>query len=252
MQTEDDHVPEGAPTIVATALRANSAAPCKTGKEKQLVSLTNSRLHETVKAEAFHWGQETAETYHSVAASHMNAQWESLIGPLLAQFPIDYSRTIDFAAGYGRNARKLLEVGAAHITMVDVNPECVAHLEANFPHDRATAVLNNGADLAQLETKGFTFLYTFDAMVHFDIELVIAYLPEFARVLKPGAYALVHHSNYTANPGGDFRQNPHWRNFMSADIFKHVATRSGLTVLHQNIFSWGEPNNDCITILRRD
>jgi hypothetical protein len=41
------------------------------------------------------------------------------------------------------------------------------------------------------------------------LEIVMSYIPEFARVLRPGAYAFVHHSNYTANPGGDFRQNPH-------------------------------------------
>jgi hypothetical protein len=103
-----------------------------------------------------------------------------------------------------------------------------------------------------LDTSAFTFLYTFDAMVHFDLEIVISYIPEFARVLKPGAYAFVHHSNYTANPGGDFRQNPHWRNFMSAAIFKHIAVRSGFDVIRQETFNWGERDIDCITVLQRN
>jgi hypothetical protein len=106
--------------------------------------------------------------------------------------------------------------------------------------------------LASLETAAFTFLYTFDAMVHFDLEIVLSYITEFSRVLEDGAYAFVHHSNYTANPGGDFRDNPHWRNFMSAGIFKHVAVRSGFTVVQQRIFSWGEPDNDCISVLCRN
>ncbi|MGH6811779.1 MAG: class I SAM-dependent methyltransferase [Methylocella sp.] len=212
---------------------------------------SSERLRETVEAEAFHWGAATADSYHGTAASHMDAQWETLISPILAQYPIDYSKTIDFAAGYGRNTRKLLEAGAGHVTMVDVNPECVAQLELHFPRERTTAVLNDGAGLSNLDTSAFTFLYTFDAMVHFDLEIILSYVPEFSRVLNPGAYAFVHHSNYTANPGGDFRLNPHWRNFMSAGIFKHVASRSGFDVVQQKILSWGEPDNDCITMLRR-
>jgi ubiquinone/menaquinone biosynthesis C-methylase UbiE len=213
---------------------------------------SSDRLRETVKAEAFHWGAEVAVAYHGRAAFDMDGQWKTLIEPILAQFPIDYNRTIDFAAGYGRNTRKLLEAGAEHVTMVDVNPECIAHLEKHFPHDRTAALLNDGMGLSALETAAFTFLYTFDAMVHFDLEIIIAYITEFSRVLTPGAYAFVHHSNYTANPGGDFRQNPHWRNFMSAGIFKHIAMRSGFDVIQQKMFSWGELPIDCITVLRRN
>lgn len=166
----------------------------------------SDRLNEIVHAEAFHWGAETAVSYHGRAASDMDEQWQTVIKPILAQFPIDYTRSIDFAAGYGRNTRKLLEAGAGHVTMVDVNPECVAHLETHFPRDRTSVVLNDGAGLTGLDTSSFTFLYTFDAMVHFDLEIVISYIPEFARVLEPDAHAFVHHSNYTANPGADFRQ----------------------------------------------
>jgi ubiquinone/menaquinone biosynthesis C-methylase UbiE len=216
------------------------------------MSNPSDRLRETVQAEAFHWGAEPPYRIMARPASHMDQQWKTLIEPVLAHCPIDYSRTIDFAAGYGRNTRKLLDAGAGHVTMVDVNPECVAHLETHFPRDRTRAVLNNGAGLADLDALSFTFLYTFDSMVHFDLEIVISYIPEFARVLKPGAHAFVHHSNYSANPGGDFRQNPHWRNFMSAAIFKHIAVRSGFDVIQQETFSWGEPDIDCITVLRRN
>jgi hypothetical protein len=38
---------------------------------------------------------------------------------------------------------------------------------------------------------------------------------------------------------------------MTAGIFKHVAMRNGFDVVEQWIFSWGEPDNDCITVLRK-
>jgi ubiquinone/menaquinone biosynthesis C-methylase UbiE len=60
-----------------------------------------------------------------------------------------------------------------------------------------------------------TFLFCFDSMVHFDSDVVRAYLREARRVLRPGGHAFLHHSNTMAHPGGDFRAQPHWRNFMS-------------------------------------
>jgi ubiquinone/menaquinone biosynthesis C-methylase UbiE len=209
------------------------------------------RLQNIVRSEAFHWGADVATVYHAAADERMDAQWAELVSPILKQYPIDYSKTIDFAAGYGRNTRKLLECGAAHVTMVDVNPECIEHLKAHLSQENTTAVLNDGFGLSGLQSEAFTFLYTFDAMVHFDLEIISSYVPEFARVLKPGAYAFVHHSNYSGNPGGDFRQNPHWRNFLSAGIFKHFAKRSGFDVVRQDVISWGEPDIDCITVLLR-
>lgn len=216
-------------------------------------STTPDRLRDIVKAESFLWGASTADIYHGPAASGMDTQWKWTIAPILARYTINFDRCIDFAAGYGRNTRKLLEAGARHVTMVDVNPECATHLKSRFPEDRANVVLNNGVDLSDLDTAAFTFLYSFDAIVHFDLEIILSYIPEFSRVLEPGAYTFLHHSNYTGNPGGDFRQNPHLRNFMSADIFKHVAVRSGFALCQQDIITWGKhPELDCITVLRRN
>ena len=42
------------------------------------MSNPSDRLRETVQAEAFHWGAETAVSYHGAAASHMDQQWKTL------------------------------------------------------------------------------------------------------------------------------------------------------------------------------
>jgi SAM-dependent methyltransferase len=210
------------------------------------------RLADIVSREAFHWGEAVSEAYHGLAASHMDGQWAGILKPFFDRHPFDLSRAIDFAAGYGRNSRKLLEAGAGHVTAIDVNPDCIAVLRASLPAGRFSVIQNDGASLTGVDSETFSFLYSYDAMVHFDLEIVVAYMPEFARVLKPGAYALIHHSNYAANPGEDFRDNPHWRNFMAAGVFKHIAARCGFIVAEQVIFSWGEAiESDCITVMRK-
>ncbi|ARN81095.1 class I SAM-dependent methyltransferase [Methylocystis bryophila] len=213
----------------------------------------SERLSKVVETEAFHWGDNVAVAYHEAAAAHMDAHWSSIILPILSTYPIDLSETIDFACGRGRNARKLKEVGAGNITLVDVNAENIAYCDQNLvPLGGYAVFLNNGYDLHPLPSEAYTFVYSFDAMVHFDLEIVLSYIAEFARVLRPGGFAFVHHSNFTGNPGGSFQQNPHWRNFMSAPIFKHVAVHDGFDVLRQETFAWGGAADiDCITVMKR-
>ncbi|MGC1305318.1 MAG: class I SAM-dependent methyltransferase [Caulobacteraceae bacterium] len=210
-----------------------------------------TKLASTVQKESFEWGQETAETYHARAAQDMDWQWQNFYRPFSDKYHPDLSAVADFAAGYGRNTRKLLEFGAKHVTMIDVNPDCVRALQKSLAGKAASAVLNNGYDLSNLKAGSFTFFYSFDAMVHFDAELIISYIPEIHRVLAPGGLAFLHHSNFTGSPGADFRNNPHWRNYMSANIFQHFAIRAGFDVLEQRVIDWGIPNLDCISVLRR-
>lgn len=181
----------------------------------------------------------------------MNSQWQNIISPFFQNYRFDLKKVIDFAAGYGRNTQKLLEEGADEVVAVDVNPDCIRRLTFAFREKPVRPVLVAGYDLAPLADQSASFIYTFDAMVHFDLEIVIAYLYEFRRVLRANGYALIHHSNYGKAPGNDFRQNPHWRNFMTADIFHHIANRAGFDVLRQAVFSWGEAkDSDCISVLR--
>ena len=89
-------------------------------------------------------------------------------------------------------------------------------------------------------------------MVHFDMEVIQVYIKEISRVLRPNGHAFLHCSNYTKSPGGDFRKNPHWRNFFSAEILLHLAQRSGLTVSKIAKTPWGGIEElDCMALLHR-
>jgi SAM-dependent methyltransferase len=208
------------------------------------------RLAKVVQEEAMGWGN---VGYHDLADANIDSDWPRLVWPLLSRHKIDFSNTIDFACGRGRNAKKLKEAGAAHVTLIDVNPENIEYCNRNIlPLGGFSVLQNNGFDLRDLPDAAFTFVYSLDAMVHFDLEIVLGYIGEFARVLSPGGIAFIHHSNYTGNPGGDFHQNPDWRNFMSAEIFKHASIRNGFEILEQTITDWsGGKNTECFTVMRR-
>lgn len=216
-----------------------------------MASEKNARFEKIIAKEAFLWGNDVAESYHNTATSHMDAQWNGIISPLLQRFPVDYRVCLDLAAGFGRNTSKLLESGAGKVIAVDINPDCIAQLQQKFLGKPVEIIKTEGVDLLGVLDNSVSLFYTFDAMVHFDVEIVQAYLKEAFRVLQPGGYGFIHHSNYSGNPGGDFTKNPHWRNFMSADLFKHISIKAGLEVVEQHVFAWGQPDIDCITIVRK-
>jgi ubiquinone/menaquinone biosynthesis C-methylase UbiE len=184
----------------------------------------------------------------------MERQWSNYIMPFLSQVEINYQRTVDLACGHGRNSEKLAPL-ADRLVLVDVNPETLAFCKQKVTTMACEYVQTNGYDLHGISDNSVTFLYCFDAAVHFDLEIIISYIKEFKRILIPGAYGFVHHSNSTEFPGLDFRKHPLWRNFMSKEIFAHVCIRKGLNIVDQRIVDWGMPeyfrDSDCFSLFRK-
>ncbi len=184
--------------------------------------------------------------YYAAAEPHIDEQWSELIWPWIDG--LDFRRVMDLAAGHGRNSVKLAEVAGA-IVLVDINPECLeACRERLGSGPRFTYVQTDGYTLADVPDASVTLVYSFDAMVHFDPEVIRSYLPEIHRVLEPGGYGFCHHSNYTGNPGGDFRDAPHWRNHMSVELFGTMCESSGLEVVRSEPIAWGR-DDDVVTDL---
>ena len=212
-----------------------------------------NRMKNLVQKNSLLWGKEVAEAYHGAAARDMQSHWDGYVEPTLRRHPINYTNTIDFACGYGRNTDYLLP-RADHVIMVDVNKDNLEHCREKYAgNPKVTVKECNGYDLSNIDDNACTFFYTFDSMVHFPQEIVRSYLPEIFRVLAPGGYALIHHSNYIAGGAkGNFRNNPHWRNYMSAAIFADISLTAGFAVAEQTLHTWGvDQDLDCVSVVRR-
>src|SRR5436190_1905725 len=193
-------------------------------------------------------------SYYDAAEQGIERQWRELVWPFLTDDPgdsINFSNTLDLAAGHGRNSAKLLPL-AGNLYLVDINAENISFLRRRFgQNEKIRYHVNNGYSLPFLSNNSISFIYCFDAMVHFDSDVVRAYMREFGRILMPGGRAFVHHSNYTGNPGGDPRRNTGWRNFMSRELFAHYARKEGLSVIRQKQVDWKCDGTfiDCFTLL---
>jgi SAM-dependent methyltransferase len=187
--------------------------------------------------------------YYEDAERYTDHVW-SHVAPYLEG--ADFDTVVDLAAGHGRHSTKLLPL-ARRLYIVDIVPANVAFCRRRFGSDeRVRYVVGDGVTLAAVPSACVTLVFCFDAMVHFDSDTVRCYLREFARVLRPGGRGFCHHSNYTANPGGDWQENPEWRNFMSRELFAHYAAKEGLRILRSDLVEWGgRPGLDCYTLFER-
>lgn len=191
--------------------------------------------------------------YFQEAEASIESQWQHIVLPFLQMEAtgIDPAVTLDLAAGHGRNSARLLAL-AGHLHIVDINAPNIEACRRRFGDDsRISYHVNDGCTLP-VPDGSISFLYCFDAMVHFDSDVVRTYLRECRRALRPGGHAFLHHSNDDQDPNGDFRRHPHWRNYMSLGLLAHYALKEGLEVVRQQPLDWAGDGSfiDGLSLLR--
>jgi SAM-dependent methyltransferase len=209
--------------------------------------MTGDKLIELAQEVGDDWKN---HAYYEDVERFMDGAWRKTIWPIIQG--ADFSVVVDLGAGHGRNTAKLREV-SKKIYVVDINRENIDFCKQRFTgDDRLVFIQNDGASLADIPNGEVSLIYSFDSMVHFDSDVVRAYLRDFRRVLKPGGLGFCHHSNYTGNPGGRWMNNPHIRNFMSQSLFAHYCAKEGLSIVRSETIDWGnQPKLDCLTLFRR-
>lgn len=190
--------------------------------------------------------------YYDNAESRMKNQWDALIWPLIQR--ADFDTVVDLAAGHGRNSELLLPL-CRKLYIVDINEENTEYCRTRFKgrDDKITYLTNDGVSLRDIGNDSISLLYCFDAMVHFDSDVIRNYLREFRRILKQGAHGFCHHSNSTVDHGGfNLKAHVRGRNFMSQDMFQHYCVKEGLKPIDSKLISWsGEKDLDCLTLFQK-
>ncbi len=176
-------------------------------------------------------------------------EWkESLVEEVLAPAAEAAETILEIGPGGGRWTEPLHE-RAQQLILVDITERTLELCRARLDDPpNVSYLLSDGAGLRAVEDDSVDLIWSFDAFVHVAPLDVDAYLRDFARVLRPGGRAIIHHNDRRSRVG--------WRSPMSARLFARLARAKGLTVLRQ-FESWGDgrfdvrDHGDVITDLRR-
>lgn len=213
----------------------------------------NTELASSVQEVARYWHQ---DPYYDRAEQPdwLGAFWRPDLPhrPFRRMFEtLNLRTTLELACGHGRHAAQIVQQVPALILM-DVVAENVEYCKQRFSGKENIAVVqNDGCTFRPIPDNTLSAIYCYDAMVHFEFDVVLSYICDAARVLEPGGRALFHHSILSAFPGRDHRLNPGGRNFMSHEAFKHVAARSGFKVVESTVMDWDAPHTDALTLLQK-
>jgi len=185
------------------------------------------------------------------------AQWYGTLLPRIHRF-LPAGTILELAPGYGRWSRYLRE-HCEQLVLVDLSERCIEACRVRFADDPGvTCFVNDGSSLPMMEDGSIDFVFSFDALVHVEADVLDAYLRELSRKLKPDGAGFLHHSNagryrryfdtmQRIRPKrlrhflveSHFVDHDEWRGLtMTAERFAASCTAAGLECVAQELVNW--------------
>jgi hypothetical protein len=112
----------------------------------------------------------------------------------------------------------------------------------------AIFIQNDGLSLECAPAETFDLVFSFDSLVHAELDVLAHYIPQILQKLVPAGVGFIHHSNFLT--AGDILPAPHYRSAtVSADKVSKLITSHGGKVLVQELVNWGGTIlHDCLTL----
>lgn len=180
------------------------------------------------------------------------------------------ARILEIAPGHGRMTQFLLQ-SCTQLSVVDLNASCIAACRERFAGvEHLNLYVNDGRSLEMIAGRSIDFAFSFDSLVHVDLDVMESYLQELGRTLAADGIAFIHHSNagsflrpirkltdrLNAPAVGErigHRLNRNWRSTeVSAEGVAVLATDAGLRCVVQESVNWlAKLPTDCFSTLTR-
>ena len=202
------------------------------------------------------------------------ALWWGSLYPRINRF-IPTGTILEIAPGYGRFTQ-FLRGCCEQLIIVDLAQNCIDACKARFTHSHNISYhLNDGRSLAMIPDGSLDFVFSFDSLVHAEVDILAAYLCQLRHKLKNDGVGFIHHSNigeyvnqlavarampamvrkYACQfglfvPASTFRAES-----VTAARFRELCDDAGLYLYSQEIINWAAhaPRflTDCISVFGR-
>jgi cyclopropane fatty-acyl-phospholipid synthase-like methyltransferase len=145
---------------------------------------------------------------------------------------------LEIAPGYGRWTRFLIPSCSDYLG-IDLSPTCIDECRKLFqssPHARFEA--NDGTSLDAAADGSIDLVFSFDSLVHAELEILEAYIPQILKKLAPNGVAFIHHSNLA---DGNVLEGEHSHSraeTVSGKAVTKIVERHGGVPLVQETVNW--------------
>jgi SAM-dependent methyltransferase len=197
-------------------------------------------------------------------------QWHMTVLPRIARF-LPAGTILELAPGFGRWTHYIKD-HCRELIVVDLAARCIEACRQRFASaSHITYHVNDGKSLDMVPDRSIDFAFSFDSLVHVEVDIIGAYLNQLARKLKPDGVGFIHHSNigsyrreldlsrrlptqmsnFLINRGILIRNFHSRAETMTAESFLGLCDRHGLRCMSQEIISWGEGHThliDCLSM----
>lgn len=204
-------------------------------------------------------------------------QMNFYISKFITKYDFSLENVLDFPSGRGRMAEALNRAYGAKIgtlTCCDANKAAIDYCRErfaaydNFGFSINEVDENNCLPLAFSDNQ-FSFIYSWDSMVHFSYRWLDFYIYELYRTVAKGGHVLIHHSNLRdagvnigRNKSELWSLNRHGRSNISAYDVAFMAKSHRFDILEQEVIDFNYSHTlvesldenkklDCITILQK-
>jgi len=222
----------------------------------------------SVWTERWDWSQQGEEWSRWWGGTE--AMWQAALVPRIHAF-VPTGTILEIAPGHGRWTQYLHTL-CERLVIVDLAENCIDACKERF--SGATNIeyhVNDGRSLAMVPNGSVDFAFSFDSLVHADLDVLDAYITQLARKLAPDGVAFIHHSNAGAYRSASevARRVPDpwagrlmrrgvlidlkaWRSpAVTADDVLRICDSAGVSCVSQERISWesGYYLTDAISVL---
>lgn len=205
--------------------------------------MPNLEWNHNIWNEKYNWDNLGEEWSDKFGGSE--AQWFGSILPRIHRF-LPAKNTLEISPGFGRWTNYLLN-NTENYVGVDLSAKCINHCINRFSkYNNAKFYVNDGMSLDMIEDGIFDFIFSFDSLVHANLEVHKSYIPQIISKLSSGGFAFVHHSNFIDSGAPAILEGqltPHSRGEdVGATIYSEIVKQSGGQIILQEVINWGEQN----------
>ena len=187
----------------------------------------------------------------SAAWGGPKAQWWGAIFPRITRW-LPAARILEIAPGHGRWTQFLLRQADDYYG-VDLSPRAIERCRQRFSaYSRARFVVNDGRSLEAVPDGSVDFVFSYDSMVHLELDVMQVYCAEIVRKLSGDGVAFIHHSN-AANGVDEENPNAEGRGrTVSSQAVKAAVEEAGGRMIVQEEINWGSRARiDCMSTFCR-